>query len=191
MINRSGKGQSDLVLSDLANCNNTSWILPDFMWQSIARNLRQLGNHSNVGATAYNEPQLVFQYEGLVPTSLFGRLSMIQASVILECWPQFINRTDLNIGNDIIYPTAHNILGNIQVVFVFLGGGLAISIGCMGIELVGTFLKYNKFCMKTIYLKFFSHILMPSIKNPIKCNSNNIIRINFREFNMVVKFKKS
>ncbi len=183
MMNRFWNDQNELILNDLITCNKSAWVIPDYIGQTVSRKLRKLGKHSDVGTNAYNKAYLIFRYEGLVPTSLLNKLLMIKESGILEWWPDFINRTDLKIGNDIVLPTSPNMFGNIQVVFFFLGGGLAISIACVGIELLETIFNFIKFYLKWCLLKcnLIISIIWP-IMNRIR---NIIIHIDVRGFNIV------
>ncbi len=81
---------------------------------------------------------------------------MIKESGLLEWWPKFINRTDLNIGNDNFRHTAPNMRGNIQILFVFLGYGFAISICCIGFELLDLVFQLIKRLVNPFILKIVS-----------------------------------
>lgn len=53
----------------------------------------------------------------------------------MEWWPNLIKRTDLVNRNDIRFPRPPDMRGNIQLIFIMLGVGLATGMVCMVIEL--------------------------------------------------------
>lgn len=101
-----------------------------------------MGTHSDVDSTAYNSAFVIFWYEGLVPTLLIRRLSLIKTSGLFKWWPNFINRRDLKVGGDQICPTSPTMTGNILVLFLFLGGGLALSTVSFLLNYYNVFLIY-------------------------------------------------
>lgn len=89
--------QHNLLLKDLKNCNKTAWILPDFVGHSVSRYLRKLGKHSDVGIDAYTKTHISFYVMGVMPTSLLQQFGWMSSSGLLQWWPNFINRADLDI----------------------------------------------------------------------------------------------
>jgi hypothetical protein len=135
VVNYILKKQHDFLLNDLKRCNKTAWILPDFVGHSVSRYLTKLGKHSDVGIDAYTKTHLSFYIMGIMPTSLLQQFGWMSSSGLLQWWPDFINRTDLNIQSILDpEPTKPNMSGNILVVFVLFGVGIVISCCCLVLE---------------------------------------------------------
>lgn len=63
---------------------------------------------------------------------------------LLEWWTNVINRTDLKKRKENASLKSPNMLGNIQVLFVILGVGLAVAILSVIVELKGVIGKHVK-----------------------------------------------
>ncbi len=150
------RSQNDLIMQSLKRCQKEAWILPDYLGQSISIILRKLSQQSNVGISTLSKSYLIFYYDGFVPTSLLQRISLVKTSGILEWWPKFIKRSDLNINQDIVFPETPKMSGNIQVIFIFLSSGLAVSIFIFIAELV----PYTFRILKSILC--FSYVIIAS-----------------------------
>lgn len=135
IINYKLKIQHDFLLKDLKKSNKTAWILPDFVGHSVSGYLKKLGKHSDAGIDAYTKNHLSVYVMAVMPTSLLQQFGWMSSSELLQWWPNFINRTDLNIQSIINpEPTKPNMSGNILVVFVMFGSGIAISLCCLILE---------------------------------------------------------
>lgn len=63
----------------------------------------------------------------------------------MDWWPKFLNTSELGKIQENVQPTKPNTMGNILVIFVFLGGGIAIAVACMVLELCLHYsIKYKK-----------------------------------------------
>jgi len=102
----------------------------------------------------------------------------------LEWWPKLINRTDFNVENEGVRPTSPNMLGNIQVLFSFLGGGLIIAIVCLAVELLGTTLKYLKLGSVICCAQMRYGVKVLLLKPRVKFNADKVISINVQGLNM-------
>lgn len=141
--------QNELIVQDIYNCNKTAWIIPNYMAQDISRNLTKSGYHSDVGTVVYSKPFLYLRLYGMFPISLLKQFSRISATGVVEWWPNFINRTDLQKSNEKSPPTKPNMRGHTQVIFILLGIGLLIAftsfIGELGVILYKGIRKVFKF----------------------------------------------
>ncbi len=151
--------QNALIMQSLKVCQNDAWILPDYLGQSISRMLRKLGKQSSVCISALSKSYVIFYYAGFIPTSLLKRISMVKTSGLLEWWPKFINRSDLNINQDIVFPETPKMSGNIQVIFIFLGFGLVFSLFTLIVESVPNIFRILKCSFNFSRVIFISTII--------------------------------
>jgi len=142
LYSRFWKNQNDLILEDLLGCNKSAWILPNYLTQDISRTIQRSNKHSDVVASTYLRPFLCLRMSGLIPLSLQSQFAKMQKSGILDWWPKFINRTDLNKEKSSLPPTKPNMSGHTQVIFFIFCIGVSFGIISMLIESSSLLVKY-------------------------------------------------
>ncbi len=157
--------------------------MPNYLAQTFHRSLKKSEKHSDVGSAAYTLPEVIFYYsDGYMPSSIFRQVSLIQTSGLLEWWPKFINRSDLVLGQENIIPTKPNMSGNILVIFVFLGGGVAIAVACFALEMCFDMFSHSRVVYKLCVMLLNKIFNWPKFGDK---SNNDLIVINVKSVNMV------
>ncbi len=128
--------QNKLMKSDINNCSKTAWVMPKYLAEATRRSLKRVKKHSDVSVDSYTTPQIAFIFDrSYIPSTIIRRISLITAFGIFEWWPNFINQSDVSIGNENLAPTKPSMTGNILVIFFFLGAGMSFAFVCTVLEM--------------------------------------------------------
>lgn len=116
----------------------------------------------DVSGIAFSSTEVGIEYwYSYIPSTILQRFSMVPTLGLLECWPKFINRSDLKIAI-VSVPTKPNMPGKILVIFVFLSGGIATALICVILELWRNLIHH---------IKRVFHCLHKNRNLTFRCNS--------------------
>lgn len=155
-----------MLREHLAYGKKTALILPQHKCWEFLREIKQNLSFGNifVGDETYSELHWKFRLSGWVPPRVISKVNNIYETGIWQWWIQVFNRTSTYLkNNDRDQVQAPSLRGNIPVVFVLWGFGLALAFSILLIE----FRKHFSFKVVSMFM-YFIWIHVISSKSTLK-----------------------
>lgn len=125
------KRQDKLIPRSLAQCNRTSWILPQYQIEKQLKQQQNSNFQTYFGQKVYDTVNLEFKMEGRPPVRTVWKLANLPASGI-PGW--FSKQFIVERSPEKPVPQKPNLKGNISVIFLLFLSGLALSGGKFLVE---------------------------------------------------------
>ncbi len=147
----------EYLLERIRFCNKTALILPAYKCSKISRKLGRTGLPINIGVETFTKPNTGLSFEGLVPRYIFRRIQGLQESGMFGWWTKFLSGQAP--AKDDVRTIKTSMSGNIVIIFIMLGWGLAGDLSVFVVENIIRIFKLIKSTvtwswLSTLYLAF-------------------------------------